>query len=213
MTSTASGDDPFEAWHRACDERDPAFDGAFFVAITSTRIYCRNVCPSRRARRDRRRFFMSGTGAEEQGFRACKRCRPELTRGHAPVDAVARLARTAAERIVAGALDGRSVRHLAEELGVGDRQLRRAMARALGVSPSALAQTSRLRRARHLVAETDASITEIAYSSGFQSLRRFNAAFRSEYREAPREMRRRVRMSGDRETRDVRPGIQRSDAA
>src|SRR5262245_6033617 len=110
----------FPAWHRACDYRDPQFDGVFYVGITSTHIYCRPVCPSRRARPERRRFFLSGAAAEAAGFRACRRCRPDLARGKAPVDAIVRLARTAASRIGDGALNGRAIGDLAAELGVSD---------------------------------------------------------------------------------------------
>jgi AraC family transcriptional regulator, regulatory protein of adaptative response / DNA-3-methyladenine glycosylase II len=180
------------AWHRACDARDASYDGVFFVGITSTGIYCRPVCPSRRARPDRRRFFLSTEAAEEAGFRACRRCRPELAPGGAPVDAVVRLARAAAGRIAEGALNGRAVRTLAAELGVGERQLRRAVQRVLGTSPRELAQVSRLGEARRLLAETRVPIIRVAYASGFQSLRRFNAAFRERFRMSPSEVRRAV---------------------
>ncbi|MEO8032111.1 MAG: Ada metal-binding domain-containing protein, partial [Gemmatimonadota bacterium] len=87
---------PTALWHHAVDSRDPAYDGVFFVGITSTRIYCRPICPSRAARPERRRFFRSRDAAEQSGFRACRRCRPELARGQTPLDAVPRLARKAA---------------------------------------------------------------------------------------------------------------------
>src|SRR4051812_28528254 len=121
--------------HRAVDSRDPSFDGVFFVAITSTRIYCRPVCPSRIARRENRRFFQSRDAAEDAGYRACRRCRPELSRGETPLDAVPRLAREAAEKISAGALNGKPVTALARELGMSERHLRRALEREIGASP------------------------------------------------------------------------------
>ncbi len=176
--------------HRALDARDARFDGLFFVGITTTRIYCRPVCPARISYRDRRRFFDSAAAAEEAGFRPCLRCRPELAPGRALVDAVPRLARAAALRIAAGALNGRGVDHLARELGVGERQLRRAMVRELGVSPIELAQTHRLLLAKRLLADTSLSVTRIAYASGFQSLRRFNSVFRERYRLSPTALRR-----------------------
>jgi AraC family transcriptional regulator of adaptative response / DNA-3-methyladenine glycosylase II len=181
---------PFAAWHRACDERNPDFDGVFFVAITSTRIFCRPICPSRRARPERRRFFLSASAAQCAGFRPCLRCRPELARGDAPVDAVARLALAAGRRISTGALNGKSVTTLAAELGVSDRQLRRAVESVFGLSPRELAQEYRLVRALHLLAGTDETMIQIAYTSGFQSLRRFNAAFRERYRVTPSDIRR-----------------------
>src|SRR3954466_4948859 len=124
-----------EVLARALDARDVRFDGLFFVGITTTGIYCRPVCPARVSIFSRRRFFASAAAAECSGFRPCLRCRPELAPGRALVDAVPRLARAAAMRIAAGALNGRGVGLLARELGVGERQLRRAMERELGVSP------------------------------------------------------------------------------
>jgi AraC family transcriptional regulator of adaptative response / DNA-3-methyladenine glycosylase II len=104
---------------------------------------------------------------------------------------VANLARAAAERISAGVLDGGTVKALAAELGVSDRQLRRAMERELGSAPLDLAQAQRLLRARQLLTDTTVSVTQIAYASGFQSLRRFNAAFRERYQMSPSDVRRR----------------------
>lgn len=178
------------AWHRACDRRDPQFDGVFYVAITSTHIYCRPVCPSRRARPDRRRFFRSTAAAEDAGFRACRRCRPDLARGHAPVDALKRLAREAADRIRDGALNGRAVRDLAADLGVSERQLRRAIHCEFGVAPRDLAVAHRLSQARRLLMSTSLPVIQVAYASGFQSLRRFNAAFRERYEMSPTDLRR-----------------------
>jgi len=170
---------------RALDARDARFDGVFFVGITTTRIYCRPVCPSRISFRSHRRFFRTAAAAEGAGFRPCLRCRPELAPGCAPVDAVPRLAISAARRIAGGALNGHSVAELARSLGVSERHLRRAVERELGVSPIALAQTHRLLLAKRLLADTDLSVTRVAFASGFQSLRRFNAAFRAQYRMPP----------------------------
>src|SRR5258707_1829205 len=131
-----------ETCYRALAARDARFDGLFFVGVTSTRIYCRPICTARTAARGRCRFFGNSALAEQEGFRPCLRCRPELAPGHAPVDAVPRMARGAARRIEAGALnDGRGLERLAEDLGTSTRQLRRAVRREFGVSPVELAQT------------------------------------------------------------------------
>jgi AraC family transcriptional regulator, regulatory protein of adaptative response / DNA-3-methyladenine glycosylase II len=179
-----------EACSRAVSSRDPRFDGVFFVGITTTRIYCRPVCPARVSYPERRRFFDTAAAAERSGFRPCLRCRPELAPGKALCDAVPRLARAAALRIAEGALNGRGVEVLARELGVGGRQLRRAMERELGVSPVELAQTHRLLLAKCLLTDTRLPVTRVAYSSGFQSLRRFNSVFRERYRMSPSALRR-----------------------
>ena len=178
-----------DVYARALDARDPRFDGVFFVGITTTRIYCRPVCPARISYRDHRRFFPSAAAAEVAGFRPCMRCRPELAPGLAHIDAVPRLAREAANRIAAGALNGHTVAHLANDLGVSERHLRRALERETGASPLELAQTHRLLLAKRLLSDTQLPIIRIAFASGFQSLRRFNAAFRTQYRMTPRELR------------------------
>jgi AraC family transcriptional regulator of adaptative response / DNA-3-methyladenine glycosylase II len=175
---------------RAVHARDVRFDGIFFVGITTTRVYCRPVCPARVSYPERRRFFDSAASAERAGFRPCLRCRPELAPGRALMDAVPRLARLAAQRIAAGALNGQSVADLAGELGVSERHLRRALERELGVSPAELAQTHRLLLAKRLLAETSLPVTRVAFASGFQSLRRFNSVFRERYRLSPSALRR-----------------------
>jgi len=174
---------------RALRARDARFDGIFFVGITTTGIYCRPVCPSRSATPTRRRFFESAAAAEHAGYRPCLRCRPELAPGRSVMDAVPRLAQAAALRIAAGALNGHSLADLARELGVSERHVRRALEREIGVSPIALAQTHRLLLAKRLLADTDLPVTRIAFASGFQSLRRFNAAFREHYRLSPSALR------------------------
>src|SRR5215208_6448495 len=189
-----------ELCHHAVGARDPRFDGLFYVGITTTRIYCRPVCPARVSHPDRRRFFGSAAAAERAGFRPCLRCRPELAPGRAAVDAVSQLARAAERRIAAGALNGRSSADLARELGVSERHLRRALEREIGVSPVELAQTHRLLLAKRLLADTTLSVTQVAYASGFQSLRRFNAAFRESYRMPPSHVR---RPSGTRHVRQA----------
>ena len=102
---------------RALGARDARFDGLFFVGITSTRVYCRPVCPARVSYPDRRRFFESPAAAESAGFRPCLRCRPELAPGRAIIDAVPRLAHIAAHRIEAGALNDGTVAELIENNG------------------------------------------------------------------------------------------------
>jgi AraC family transcriptional regulator, regulatory protein of adaptative response / DNA-3-methyladenine glycosylase II len=179
-----------ESCYRALSARDPRFDGLFFVGVTSTGIYCRPVCPARLPRRDRCHFYGSQAAAEQAGFRPCLRCRPELAPGRASVDSASRLAGAAAARIAAGALNQAGVEDLARELFVGARQLRRALRREYGVGPAELAQTNRLLLAKRLLGETELSMTEVAFASGFSSVRRFNGLFRERYGLAPGELRR-----------------------
>ncbi len=174
----------------ALDSRDPRFDGVFFVGVHSTGIYCRPVCPARQARRDRISFFSTPAEAERDGYRACFRCRPELAPGNAAVDAVGNLVRRAVERIEQGYLNDGDVDALGAELGVTGRHLRRAMEHELGVSPVQLAQTCRLALAKRLLQDTALPIAEIAFSSGFQSVRRFNALFAERFGKNPSDVRR-----------------------
>lgn len=172
--------------------RDSRFDGRFFVAVKTTGIYCRPICPARTPARDRCRFYALAALAEQDGFRPCLRCRPELAPGQAPVDATSRTAWAALSRIKRGALtDGRSVEELAESLGLSSRQLRRSVQQEFGVTPIALAQTQRLLLAKQLLTETGLPVTEIAFASGFSSLRRFNALFLERYGLNPSGLRKR----------------------
>lgn len=180
-----------DACYRALAARDARFDGLFFVGVKTTGIYCRPVCTAKTPGRARCRFFESAVLAEKSGFRPCLRCRPELAPGHAPVDSVRTIARAAATRIEAGALsNGGNLEDLAASLGISSRQLRRAVRQELGVSPVELAQTNRLLLAKRLIAETHLPMVQVAFAAGFESVRRFNALFRSHYRLTPSMLRR-----------------------
>jgi len=174
---------------RAVRARDRRFDGRFFVAISSTHIYCRPICPARPAKRGNMHFYTSAAAAEGAGYRPCLRCRPERAPGLAPVDAVSRLVGAAMAGIEEHALSSARVKDLAASLGVSDRHLRRVMESELGVSPIELAQTQRLLLAKRLLGDTSLSQTEIAFASGFGSVRRFNALFKSRYGLSPRALR------------------------
>jgi AraC family transcriptional regulator of adaptative response / DNA-3-methyladenine glycosylase II len=175
--------------YRALRARDRRFDGVFFVAVSTTGIYCRPVCPARLPGRNRCQFFAWAAQAEAAGYRACWRCRPELAPGRASVDARARLVHAATMAIAGGALQHASADMLATSLGVSARHLRRTLRDELGVSPLALEQTRRLGLARQLLRDTALPVTEVAYASGYASLRRFNAAFVERYKQAPSRLR------------------------
>jgi AraC family transcriptional regulator of adaptative response / DNA-3-methyladenine glycosylase II len=178
-----------KTFYRALRARDRRFDGVFFVAVETTGIYCRPICPARPVAEKNCRFFRHAAEAEREGYRACLRCRPELAPGNAPTDSVSRLVRAALERIRQGALDERSVDGLARELGVTGRHLRRAMDRELGVSPVELAQTKRLGLAKQLLQDTSLPVAEVAFASGFSSVRRFNALFGARFGRPPSSLR------------------------
>jgi AraC family transcriptional regulator of adaptative response / DNA-3-methyladenine glycosylase II len=179
---------------RICDQarltRDARFDGLFYIAVTSTGIYCRTVCPVPAPRAKNIRYYDSAAAASAAGFRPCLRCRPEAAPGsplhHAKSDLVAGALRL----IEQGALDEGSLPELAARVGVGERHLRRVFADELGASPLDVAATRRLLFAKQLLTETALPISRIAEASGYASLRRFNAAFVATYGKPPREFRR-----------------------
>jgi AraC family transcriptional regulator of adaptative response / DNA-3-methyladenine glycosylase II len=184
------------ACHAAVEARDQRYDGLFFTGVRTTGIYCRCVCPARAPLRVNRQFFPSAAAAECAGFRPCLICRPELAPGAAPIDATKRLACAALRRIEAGALDEHGIEELAADLGVTDRHLRRVLVKTVGAAPVDIAQTHRLLTAKRLIQETRLSMTQIAFASGFHSLRRFNALFRERYGMAPSRARGRNRPLG-----------------
>lgn len=177
-------------YYSAYSSRDPRFDGVFYIGVTSTGIYCRPVCPARTPRAANCRFFESAEAAEKARFRPCLRCRPELAPGLAPVDGAHRIASMIVQRIDEGMLDGGvGLERLAERFGWSSRQIRRILQQELGVSPIELLQTRRLLLAKQLLTETALPVTEIAFASGFASLRRFNDAFGRRYGMAPSRLR------------------------
>ncbi|MEM9092668.1 MAG: AlkA N-terminal domain-containing protein, partial [Cyanobacteria bacterium P01_F01_bin.53] len=175
--------------YQAILSRDRRFDGVFFVGVSSTGIYCRSVCTVKAPMRKNCTFYPSAAAAEQANYRPCLRCRPELAPGQAKIDAVSRLATAAASRIESGALTQQSVGALAVELGISDRHLRRVLKQEFGVSPIQLAQTQRLLLAKRLLSDTQLSITDIAFASGFSSVRRLNALFQKRYRLKPSALR------------------------
>ena len=179
-------------WEQAWRSRDPTFDGRFFIGVRTTGVYCRCVCPVRLPFRRNIGFLPSAAAAELAGFRPCLRCRPET----APFSPAWNGTRTTVERaarliIEDGALDGgTSVEAFADRLGITARHLNRLFARHWGASPSVVARTARVQRAKRLLNKTNLTMAEIALQAGFGSLRRFNAVFREIYKRPPSNVRR-----------------------
>jgi len=180
--------------HETCDRarlaRDPAFDGLFFVGVRSTRIYCRPICPVRPARSENVTFHATAAAAERAGFRPCLRCRPETAPGSPAWMGTATTVARGMRLIEEGYLDSGSVSGLAERLGVGPRHLLRLFMRHAGASPSEIAATRRIQKAKRLIDETSMTLAEIAFASGFGSVRRFNDTFQAVYRRPPSAFRR-----------------------
>jgi AraC family transcriptional regulator, regulatory protein of adaptative response / methylated-DNA-[protein]-cysteine methyltransferase len=186
----------FAECDRARVARNPVYDGRFYTGVHTTGIYCRPVCPVRPARSANVSFFPSAAAAETAGFRPCLRCRPETAPFcSAWIGSRATVQRALRLIVEEGALDaeGATVEQLAVRLGVGARQLTRLFARYLHASPSSVARTARVQRAKRLLDETGLSMTEIAMQAGFGSLRRFNSVFAEVYGRPPTAIRRRRR--------------------
>lgn len=177
--------------YNALTARDARFDGVFFVGVTSTGVYCRPICPVKTPKSANCRFFDTPQEAEQARFRPCLRCRPELAPGSAPVDDAQRIAQLIVQRLHEGHLDDEAgLEQIADQFELSSRQIRRIVQKELGVPPIQLLQTRRLLLAKQLLTETSMSMTEIAFSSGFSSLRRFNDAFHRRYGMAPTRLRR-----------------------
>ena len=179
-----------EACYRAVTLRDARFDGRFFVAVKTTGVYCRCGCPARTPLSANVAFFPTAAAAQEAGFRPCLRCRPESAPDLGAWRGTSNTVSRALALIEMGALDGNDVNALAERLGVGERQLRRLFREHLGASPVAVAQTRRILLAKQLIHETRLPMSEIAFASGFGSIRRFNETFQSMFGCAPGGLRR-----------------------
>ncbi|MBV9890325.1 MAG: helix-turn-helix domain-containing protein [Rhizobacter sp.] len=197
---------------------DARFDGRLFVGVTSTGVYCRPICRVRMPARRNCRFFASPAQAEAAAFRPCLKCRPEIAPGPGlpwtVMDASRTLALQAASALDDFAARGEapSVADVAARLGVSDRHLRRIFFAEHGVTPLQYLQTRRLLLAKQLLTDTQLPISQIALTSGFRSLRRFNAAFLGGYRMNPTRLRSTAPRSEDgavtmRKARAARPGV------
>jgi AraC family transcriptional regulator of adaptative response / DNA-3-methyladenine glycosylase II len=175
----------FATQYEAFRRRDPAFDGVVFVAVKTTGVYCRPVCRARTPFARNIKFYPSAAAAERAGFRPCLRCRPET----APFCPAWKGTKTTVERalclIESGVLDRDGVTVLASRLGIGPRHLSRLFANHLDASPSQVALSLRIQRAKRLLDDSDLPLDEIAHRAGFASSRRMRAAFLQLYARPP----------------------------
>ena len=181
------------ACDRARRSRDARFDGRFFIAVTTTRVYCRPICPARAPKDAHVRYFPTAAAAEAAGFRPCLRCRPEASPGTPAWFGTSSLVSRALRFIADGALDEQSVDALADRLGVTARHLRRLFLQHLGATPIDVALTRRVHFAKKLLDETSLAFNEVAFAAGFGSVRRFNGQIRRTFKRTPSELRRLAR--------------------
>jgi AraC family transcriptional regulator of adaptative response / DNA-3-methyladenine glycosylase II len=194
-TDTSGLPDP-QLCRQARLARDPRFDGEFFLAVRTTGIYCRPICPARAPAEKNVRYYRSSAEAARDGYRPCLRCRPESAPSSPAWRGTATTVQRALQLIQQGALNQGTLADLADRLGIGERYLRKLFERDFGVSPQAIALNQRLLFARKLLAETSMPVTAVAFAAGFGSVRRFNSAVRAQFRQTPGELRRRPGRAG-----------------
>lgn len=176
--------------YRALATRDARFDGRFFVAVRTTGIYCRPICPARTPKRENVTFFSCAAAAEAAGFRPCLRCRPETSPGTPAWNGTSAVVSRALRLIEDGAADDGGSETLPAQVGLGERQLRRLFQRHLGASPDEIARARRLHFAKTLIDETALGMTDVAISTGFRNIRELNHSIRKTFGRSPRELRR-----------------------
>ncbi|KAK1186122.1 helix-turn-helix domain-containing protein [Streptomyces sp. NBS 14/10] len=182
--------------------RDARFDGLFFVAVTSTGVYCRPVCGSRTPKRENVRFFRVGAAAEAAGFRACRRCRPEAGPSSPEWNVRGDLVARALRLIASGAVDEAGVAGVARQLAVSERHLHRQLVAEVGVGPLALALNRRAQTARLLIEAGVLPLADVALAAGYSSIRQFNDGIRTAFGRSPSELR---KGGGARTPHDGRP--------
>lgn len=176
----------------AVQARDARFDGWFFVAVTSTGIYCRPSCASVTPGRDKVRFYPTAAAAQRAGFRACKRCRPDASPGSPEWDRRDDVVARAMRAIADGVVDRNGVGGLAARLGYSSRQLGRLLLAEVGAGPLQLARAQRAQTARVLLETTTMAAAEVAFAAGFGSVRQFNETVRAVFGEPPTALRERA---------------------
>ncbi|MET9420272.1 AlkA N-terminal domain-containing protein [Streptomyces sp. NPDC006540] len=177
---------------RAVRSKDARFDGWFFTAVLTTRIYCRPSCPVVPPKAENMVFYPSAAACQQAGFRACKRCRPDTSPGSPEWNARADVVARAVRLIQDGVVDREGVPGLAARLGYSTRQVERQLLAELGAGPLALARAQRAQTARLLIETTPLPMAEVAFAAGFSSIRTFNDTVREVFALAPGELRARA---------------------
>lgn len=191
--------------YRAVVGKDRRFDGVFYTGVRTTGIYCRPSCPAVTPRRKNVSFFRTAAAAQRAGYRACRRCRPDLTPGSPEWDVKADVAGRAMRMIADGVVEREGVDGLASRTGYSTRQLNRVITSHLGAGPLSLARAQRAHTARILIETTSMALTDVAFAAGFSSVRQFNATMLDVYAATPSALR--ASRPGPRSAEALAPGI------
>ena len=178
-----------EQQYQAAISKDARFDGVFFIAVSSTGIYCRPSCPAITPKRENMRYYRTAAAAQEAGYRACKRCRPDASPGSPEWNIRADVVGRAMRLIADGVVDRDGVSGLADRLGYEQRQVRRLITAELGAGPLAIARAQRAQTARVLTETTTLPLSEIAFAAGFTSIRQFNSTIHEVFAVTPTQLR------------------------
>ena len=179
----------FEQCYRAIESKDARFDGWFFTAVRTTKIYCRPSCPARAPFRKNVEFLPTAAAAQRAGYRACKRCRPDTSPGSPEWDPRGDVVARAMRLIADGVVDRDGVSGLARRLAYSERQINRLLMAEVGAGPLALARAQRAQSARVLIETTDLTFADVAFASGFSSIRQFNDTIREVFAVTPTALR------------------------
>lgn len=193
--ATMGGVEDFDRCYRAVQSRDPRFDGWFFTAVTSTGVYCRPSCPALTPKRENVRFYATAAAAQQAGFRACLRCRPDAAPGSPEWLGRADVAARAVRLVLDGAVDRHGVAGLARRLGYSERQLHRVLVAEVGTGALSLARAQRAQTARLLIETTSLPMAQVAFAAGFASVRQFNDTVRAVFARTPGVLRKGARPS------------------
>lgn len=183
--------------HKARMTRDARFDGLFFTAVKSTGIYCRPICPAKAPAEHQVCYYPSAAAASAAGYRPCLRCRPDSAPGCAAWQGTNTTLQRAIRLIDEGGLQQQTQQQLAGRLGISERYLRKLFQQQLGMAPKQYALAQQVLFAKKLLHETALPVSAIAFHAGFNSIRRFNDAFKQQLKLSPLAIRRQTKTTAD----------------
>ena len=167
--------------------RDPRFDGRFFVAVKTTGIFCRPICPARLPKEENVTYFQHATQAMAQGYRPCFRCRPDSAPRSAAWKGVGATINRALSLLSVIPIE--RVADIAARLGISERYLNKLVVNAVGIPPKQFQNMQRALFAKQLIQQTHLSMTDVAITAGYQSLRQLQRAIEQYCATSPTQLR------------------------
>jgi len=169
--------------------RDARFDGQFYIAVKTTGIFCRPICPASPPKEINVEYYPNQVLALKAGYRPCLRCRPDSAPSSWAWKGVETTFLRAVSLIEQGELQQSTLPEFSERLGVSDRYVRMLFGKYVGVSPKQYAQYHQVMFAKQLLHSTSMSIQEVGFACGFNSTRRFNDSFKKTLQLTPTQVR------------------------